>query len=107
MKTVSFKTVKKPTLITHKDLRLTKINDFNSREYGIMSKIEPKQTRVGPKNTKKRPIYEVELFSAAICGIGALTMDILYIPHLKGIYHYFQTLLNIALYSKTIYGYIP
>ena len=68
MKTVNFETVKKPTLITHKDLRLTKINDFYSREYGIMSKIEPnpKETRVGRKNTKKRPIYEVTLFSAGL-----------------------------------------
>ena len=96
IKTVKIKTVKKPTLITHKDLRLTKIRDFCSREYGIMSKIEPKQTRVGPK---KRPIYDVELFSAAICGIGALAIDILYIPHLKG-NEYISLLSNIALYSK-------
>ena len=99
-KTVSQKTVKSLSQFFHKDLRLTKISDFWSSVHAILSKIEPKVSKVDPKNNKKRPIYEVKLFSATFCGIGALTMDNLYINYLINIYHNLQTFLNIALYSK-------
>ena len=66
-KTVNFKTVKNPIVITHKDIRLTKMNEFYSSEHGIMPKIEPKVTRVDPKNTKKRPFYDIKLFCVTKC----------------------------------------
>ena len=99
-KTVSQKTVKSLFQFFRKDLRLTKTSNFWSSVHAIVSRIEPKVSKVDPKNTKKRPIYEVKLFSATFCGIGALTMDNLYINYLININHNLQTFLNIALYSK-------
>ena len=78
-KTVNFKTVKNPIVITHKDIRLMKINEFYSSKYGIMSKIEPKVTRVDPKNTKKRPIYDIKLFFSTF-------LDLWGMPHMYPIY---------------------
>ena len=79
MKTVNFKTVKNCILTTHKDIRLTKINEFYSSKYGIMSKIEPKVTRVDPKNTEKRPIYDIKLFCSTFLDLWAM-------PHMFPIY---------------------
>ena len=54
--------VKNLSLITQKDLRHTKIGDFCGTEHIIVSKIEPKVTRVDPKMVKKRLIYDIKLF---------------------------------------------
>ena len=61
------KTVKSPIQFFHKDIRLTNISNFWSSEHTILSKIEPKVTKVDPKNLKKRPIYVVKSFSATRC----------------------------------------
>ena len=67
IKTVSQKTVKSPIQFFHKDLRLTNISNSWNSEHAILSKIEPKVTKVDPKNLKKRPIYVVKFFSATRC----------------------------------------
>ena len=100
MKTVNFETVKKPTLITHKDLRLTKINDFYSREYGIMSKIEPKETRVDPKNTKNVQFMKWNFFCGNLRDWGFNHGYPIYAPSQYISTFKIQTLLNIVLYSK-------
>ena len=64
IETISLKTIKNSIPISHKDFRITKIGDFFSSGYGIMSKIELKVTKVDPKKTKKRPIYVIKLFFA-------------------------------------------
>ena len=38
-----------------------------SSVHAILSKIEPKVTRVDPKNTEKRPIYDIKLFCVTKC----------------------------------------
>ena len=67
IKTVSQKTVKSPIQFFHKDLRLTNISNSWTSEHAILCKIEPKVTKVDPKNLKKRPIYVVKSFSATRC----------------------------------------
>ena len=67
IKTVSQKTVKSPIQFFHKDLRLTNISNSWTSEHAILCKIEPKVTKVDPKNLKKRPFYVVIFFSATRC----------------------------------------
>ena len=62
IKTVSEKTVKSPIQFSHKDLRLTNISNSWTSEHAILCKIEPKVTKVDPKNLKKRPFYVVIFF---------------------------------------------
>ena len=78
-KTVSLKTVKSPSQFFHKDLRLTKKSHFWSSVHAILSKIEPKETRVDPKNTEKRPIYDIKLFCSTFLDLWAM-------PHMFPIY---------------------
>ena len=67
IKTVSQKTVKSPIQFFHKDLRLTNISNSWTSEHAILCKIEPKVTKVDPKNLKKRPFYVVIFFSVTRC----------------------------------------
>ena len=52
-----------------------KKSDFWILVHVILSKIEPKVSKVDPKNIKKRPIYEVKLFYATRCDHNLLYID--------------------------------